>query len=556
LRFLVRCAKVGLALALLAPMALPAVGIPKREEVAPAVLNHLSQIVQYRYYLAHPDQAPVGIRTAIASAGAAAQQGTEAARRRGRLPATLFNDDDVGFPQNEESIAVCTQRGNVVIGATNDYRGLLDPQGNFTGWHLSLNGGRSIRNEGLLPPVSADGQELPSGGDPVVQVDDECNIYAASINHGATAFEEGRNAIGLYRTTPQRLASCPRGEEPDTLTHPECWPTRRAVAFADVAGGVGQFLDKEWFDVGESGEAGKVIWVAYADFAVDINAPLGFTGAEIEAVRCNAELTECTEPIVISGTDEDVQFADVTISESGWTLITWAQIEGELEQTAQTFTIKARLARPGSTTFGPTRIVARETLPIPFGGFLHANDFRVATYPKSIMPTVGDRERIYVTWDRCRHVLFAGPGGTCEEPEILLSHSDNVGRSWSKPRTISAGGDNYFPAISDEVGSRDFVIAWYTNRFDRLFHNQQDVEMVTVNAATGAVRRRQRVTPVSNETEADPLLGGFFIGDYFDVHLRRGTAYVNYNANYRHVRVLGEGFPIPQQDNFLIKVSS
>jgi hypothetical protein len=75
-----------------------------------------------------------------------------------------------------------------------------------------------------------------------------------------------------------------------------------------------------------------------------------------------------------------------------------------------------------------------------------------------------------------------------------------------------------------------------------------------VNASTGRLVKRQRVTKVSNESEADPILGGFFIGDYFDVHLLKGTAYVHYNANYRHVRLLGEGIPIPQQDNYLTKV--
>ena len=44
---------------------------------------------------------------------------------------------------------------------------------------------------------------------------------------------------------------------------------------------------------------------------------------------------------------------------------------------------------------------------------------------------------------------------------------------------------------------------------------------------------------------------GLFIGDYFEVFARRGVAYVHYNANYRFVRVLGEGFPIPQSDNYL-----
>jgi hypothetical protein len=94
-------------------------------------------------------------------------------------------------------------------------------------------------------------------------------------------------------------------------------------------------------------------------------------------------------------------------------------------------------------------------------------------------------------------------------------------------------------------------VAYFTNRYDRVFHNRQDVELVTIEKATGDVVDRQRVTNVSNEPEADPLLGGFFIGDYIDVHLLAGSAYVAYNFNTRHVRVLGQGRPIPQQDNFL-----
>jgi hypothetical protein len=539
---------------LLGLVALPASGLEGRPS-APGILSHLSQAVQARYYLTHPEQASGQIKSSVDavrhSVRSAAEQSN--ATTQPRIVKTRFNRDHVGFPQNEESVTVCKHSPNVVVGGTNDYRGLLDPQGNFTGWYFSTNGGKTVRNEGLLPPVTVNGNELASGGDPVTQSDPQCHIYAASLNYGPDPFSEGDNAVALYRTTPKILASCPQGHDPSDLTHPSCWPVRRAVAQAGVVGGVGQFLDKEWMDVGQSGNAGNVVWVTYSDFAQDVNAPLGFTGAQIKAVRCSADLTNCTEPILISGADQDIQFSDVTIGEDGSTMITWAQINGELEQTAQSFTIKMRIAPPGSTTFGPTRIVAEETNPLPFGGFLHANDFRTATYPKSIMPTVHGHRREYVTWDRCRYRLF---DTVCEEPEILLSHSDNDGRTWSTPRPISVGGDNYFPAISDEVGNPNFVIAYYTHRFDRIFHNRQDVEMVTIKAASGAVIRRQRVTHISNETEADPLLGGFFIGDYFDVHLLRGIAYVHYNANYRHVRVLGEGFPIPQQDNYLRKVHS
>jgi hypothetical protein len=545
---------------LLGMIALPASGLEGRPgNSAPAILNHLSSGVQARYFLTHPDQAEGHIKAAVSgiqhsvSSLAQTSAGTQPA-----IVSDLFNRDHVGLPQNEESVTVCKNHPGYVVGGTNDYRGLLDPQENFTGWYLSTNGGDTVKNEGLLPAVMMNGVPVASGGDPVTQSEERtdenqsrCNIYAASLNYGPDPFNEGDNGVALYRTTPQILASCPQGTDTD-LTHPSCWPDRKVVAQTGVAGGVGHFFDKEWRDVGKSGSH-HVVWVTFSDFNQDPNTPLGYSAAQIRAVRCYADLTHCTQPILISGTDSDIQFSDVTIAQDGSTLITWAQINGELEQTAQSFTVKARIAPPGSTTFGPTHIVAQESNPLPFGGALHANDFRTATYPKSIMPMVNGHRRAYVTWDRCRYRVL---DTICEEPEILLSHSDNDGATWSTPKTISAGGDNYFPAISDEVGNPNFVIAYYTNRFDPVFHNRQDVEMVTIGAASSTVIHRQRVTPLSNETEADPILGGFFIGDYFDVHLLHGMAYVHYNANYRHVKLLGQGVPVPQQDNYLTKVQS
>jgi hypothetical protein len=56
---------------------------------------------------------------------------------------------------------------------------------------------------------------------------------------------------------------------------------------------------------------------------------------------------------------------------------------------------------------------------------------------------------------------------------------------------------------------------------------------------------------VSNETEADPILHGQFIGDYFQVTAHAGRIVVHYNANYRSVRLIDEGVPLPQQDNYL-----
>jgi hypothetical protein len=535
-----KVARWSVLVLLLALVALPAHGVDKQGKQAIRQLGHFSQSVATRYWIANPDQAPEGLRGRFQAAHDAAARGAPGALA---APASVvgdrFNRDVTGLPQNEESVAVCRTRPNVVLGGTNDYRGLLDPLENFTGWHLSVNGGGSVANEGLLPPVQIGGADVASGGDPVDVADAGCRLYAGSLNYDPVDPFHRPNGVGVYRTDPATLAGCPGGVDP------ACWPTRRAVAIAEPS----HFLDKEWIHVGRSGSAGNVVWATYSDFTIDDTAPLGFTRAEIFAVRCTADLASCTDPIPISVDDQDVQFSDVTVGPDGRTYVSWAQIQGELEQTPQTFVVKLRVAEPGSTTFGPERVVHVEDLAIPFGGFLHANDFRIATYPKHEVRMVGGKPRVFVVWDACR----ARPLDTvCEESVVKLRHSDNLGATWSAPRRISpAVGEHYFPTISSDQAGGGIAVAWFTNRFDRIFHNRQDVELVTLNPATGAVVRSQRLTSPSNEPEADPLLGGVFIGDYIEVFAHRGTAWVHYNANYTRMRLLGEGFPVAQQDNYL-----
>ena len=59
------------------------------------------------------------------------------------------------------------------------------------------------------------------------------------------------------------------------------------------------------------------------------------------------------------------------------------------------------------------------------------------------------------------------------------------------------------------------------------FHNAQDVQATSINPVTGASRGLKRLSgPQSNETEADPLLGGVFIGDYIEGVLIKNRYYV------------------------------
>jgi hypothetical protein len=209
-----------------------------------------------------------------------------------------------------------------------------------------------------------------------------------------------------------------------------------------------------------------------------------------------------------------------------------------------------RVAEPGSTIFGPLRQVANEPLNLGIAD-LHANDFRVATYPKNTVAMVHGRPRVFVVWDGCRARTFGDT--VCEEPAIKLRYSDDAGVTWSRTQVLSVRGDNYFPTIDTDPATGRVAVAWYSTRFDPVFHNRQDVELVSLNSVTRGGGAAPAAHPAVQRPGGRSLLGGTFIGDYFEVAAHNGTGYVHFNANYVSIRLLGEGFPIPQQDNFLIR---
>jgi len=546
-----------LALLAAVTLAVPAANAVGDEEPSKAELEQISQVVALRYYLAHPEAAPTRLNSFDHDVKAAAR-GRNVNACTSNANKDVFNCDIFGLPQNEESMGACPTNDNLVLQGTNDYRGLIDPEGNFTGWHWSVDGGHSIANEGLLPPVTlrhtpGGSQRVPSGGDPVDFIPAGCDaVFAASLAYSASDATGDNNGVAVYRSTPAILSSC-QPFLPDGFTNPACWPVRRLVAETDAT----HFLDKEWMFVGIQNGV-RYVWVTYTDFAQDPSAPLGYTGASIKAVRCDDALVTCTEPIPISTDDADVQFSDVTVGPDGRAVITWARVDGELEGTDQVFTIKYRSeTAPGSATFGPERVVQVVPNAIPFGGLLHANDFRVATVPKNDVVMVNGHPRAFVIYDECLVRLL---GTVCEEPQIKLTYSDDDGATWSAPTVLSNGGDNYFPSISADrtYTTNNLAATWFSNSNDLQFHNEQDVQATSINPLTGESRGLKRLTPSSNETESDPLLGGLFIGDYIEGVLIRNRFYVGSNANYRKVPLVG-GFlnepnqpviPVNQQDNY------
>src|SRR3954470_22452092 len=171
-----------LALLAAVTLAVPAANAVGDEEPSKAELEQISQVVALRYYLAHPEAAPTRLNSFDHDVKAAAR-GRNVNACTSNANKDVFNCDIFGLPQNEESVGSCPTNDNLVLEGTNDYRGLINPEGNFTGWHWSIDGGHSIQNEGLLPPAgfrTFPDRDAPSGGDPVDFIPAGCDsVYAA-----------------------------------------------------------------------------------------------------------------------------------------------------------------------------------------------------------------------------------------------------------------------------------------------------------------------------------------------------------------------------------------
>ena len=532
--------------ALLLPAAQAQVEGPR---IPDEVLDRLSQGALIPYLKEHPEQAPEDLAERLQSLeGQAVSAQRVQPQQVSPTPSGVgvrFNDDTTGLPQNEESVTRCDPTpgnladGDFVLGGTNDYRGLVTPEGNFTGWHFSADAGATVTNEGRLPDVRSGRTSVPSGGDPVVASDADCALYAASLAFDPR--DEVPNGVAVYRSDPGTLAACPGG------TDPACWPDRKMVATAAS----GHFLDKEWMHVGTNASGSTVVWTVYTDFGF---TKRGEESSAIKAVRCNADLSRCTDPINVSGAvtgfDRFVHFSDVTIADEGRAFVTWTEIRS-LEDGFH-YTHRLRVSKPGSAEFGAIRTAAVENEGIPFDGALNANSFRAATLPKSEVREVGGEPKVFVVWDACGALVETA--FVCEEPVIKLTSALPPYDTWSAPTQISAAGpgSNYFPTISANEGGTSLAVAYFTNRQDAIFDNRQDIELVSVNPQTDAPVARTVLTAVQNEPEADPVLGSGFIGDYIEVFAVGGRAFVHYNANYVQMELLGEGVPVAQQDNYLI----
>ncbi len=439
---------------------------------------------------------------------------------------TTFNLDAGPLPQNEESVAVF---GNQVVGGANDYRGILGSPWGYSGFYVSTDGGQSVLKDGTLLPVTLTegvvAESVKSGGDPALDVDSSGNFYYASLYY---SFD--RTALVLAKSINTNLF----GSSACSTSNP-CWTL--VVVYQGVGTGPSSgltFEDKEWLAVDRSTSAyAGYVYVTWTHFTS--------TGSSVLLARCSPSLScfivnDPSNPL--SGTDASVQFSMPVVDASGNVYVVWR------DYSVFPSRLKMRVSGPGGASFGPPIVV--RTL-ASSGRWIAYDDFRWLRAPKIAVDvsnpysTFGHPGRLYFVWDDYGSLGL----------QVLLMYTDNQGAAWQGPFLVSGdittlGSSAFFPWVS--VDPQGVVnISYYSTQFDPPWSHRYDV-MLAQSLDGGVTFTNTRVTPYSNEPDDDPLLGGYFIGDYFQSVSVNGAVYIHYNGNY----ALKAGYY--QQDNYLAKV--
>jgi hypothetical protein len=355
---------------------------------------------------------------------------------------------------------------DLVVGGSWDWRHLGGDSA--TGYYVSRDADCAPEVEGGLPAVAAfDDRGL---GNPVVAADPARDaIFMADLR---LTFDD-RIGIGVFRTTAATLLSssaCPNGTHTNAQAS-TCWPKRRLLNPVDYLDQQPQ--DKPHLAVDEraSGTGAGDVYVTATQF------DFGTSASEIWLVACRNDLSACSAPTIISGSDPDTQFSHVAVRPEGGITITYINVA----DFGNSFDIKYVRCTPRGAPTPPScsapMLVHHETQPLRFGGFLGAHGFPIATYPKHDHRADTNGTETYVVWDRCKVAPIssglANDACVCPDADVVLKASRNNGATWSSVTGVNTGTqDQFLPAIRTDRSRNIVNIAYYSSNADATFQHR------------------------------------------------------------------------------------
>jgi hypothetical protein len=441
---------------------------------------------------------------------------------------------------------------DLIVGTANDFR---DSFSGITGYYVHRASTGCLANFEGVPPnlVGLGGEAVSANGNPAVTADPAHGAFFIADQHEGANATSGTTAIGLFRTSRANLLSaavCAAGTQSPAQAA-ACWPQR--VLVNPLPSPMSQY-EQEYpsviVDQRTTGLGAGDVYVTGTEF--DSNANTSRTWL----VACKNNLSLCSAPVLVSGSDPDTAFSNVQVRPDGSVTVTYLN----LVDFGGPFDIKFVSCEAGGAPFtpgcSPPVLVGHETQPL--SGLLAAELELVATFPKHAHRVDAGVTQTFVVWDRCKVGMSSF---LCPDADIRMKYSIDGGKTWKGPVNVDVSADDqFFPSITTDSSRRTVNIAYLNNHVDPVFQHRFLVNLVQITPGNTTPTAPIAITSTPNDSSGTPLLI-MVTGQGDSIGLAaRGTGaagasriYASYGYNLRPGTY--SGVPGPQQDDYLTRLT-
>jgi hypothetical protein len=419
-------------------------------------------------------------------------------RRTGlaNVPVNNPGEDSHQTDQTTQSeTAIAASGPNIVVGFNDSQTGLLalTAGADLSGYSWSNDGGRSFHDGNQLP--NPPGEQ--NFGDPWLGTDRAGNFYYSTLVSNSDPIT-GSLGVGVAKST-----NGGKTFSPVKRIEPEVGATTLYLG------------DKDALAVGRDPAAGSRddVYVAWDDFIVDFNTftvtnglPVAHSydgGATYQVVYAS----QLVQPSAGCSFSQYIGANPVVDARNGVLYVAAEKIVGnndacDFPPPPVSFSHVSFKSTDGGQTFGPETLISDVTSSSPTGLFkLGEHQYmRNLEFPSLAVDPAGNA---YDSWN----------DGRSGNSHILIARSSDGGHTWGPAKPVTTGSnDEMQPALSsDGSGLHDL---YYKRNADNT------LDVVVANSRNGGASwSTKRVTSQSfpgvyTFPQFDPIIGGFYMGDY------------------------------------------
>jgi len=474
-------------------------------------------------------------------------------------------------PQNEATADFLPNRtgaGNdLIVQTANDWRGNLVSDSHWdqsvSGYyvHRSSTADCSTQFEGGLPRFTFQGNIEMGIGSTVVVADPARDAFFVADTRFANT-----GGVGLFRVSASALlnpTTCPNGTHSQAQAK-SCWMGTPPVllfpapSFDSVGDQPEIAVDERATHAGTGAGDVYVVLTAF-DFKAQTNSI--FLAACTNALNCGTG-----KGAAIGGSDTTAGRPYVRVRPDGRITISYvnSNSDGSLDIRFVTCTPSGAPKEPVCAAPVPVQHVAQPIVPnfTVLADMMNIN-LIAFTFPKHAnRAEPGGKFTNFVAYDDCKNPFVQGnpPFTVCLNAEVVMTTSNDNGKSWSTPVSVdTATGHHFYPAITTDPTTGIVNIAYYSTEGDR-FNHEVRVFRNQINPGGTSMGTRQAVTKILDPIDGDPDSLGALLTDAYMGAVARGTTvsgksrlYISFDST----AVMGtyEGRSVPELNNSIIQVS-